>query len=29
MTPECSVVKLMLTLSYPDLLMGMPLAGEL
>lgn len=29
MTPECSLVKLMLTLSYPDILMGMELAGEM
>jgi L-asparaginase/Glu-tRNA(Gln) amidotransferase subunit D len=29
MTPECAAVKLMLTLKYPDLPMGMPLAGEL
>lgn len=29
MTPECAVVKLMLCLKYPDIPVGMPLAGEL
>lgn len=29
MTPECAVVKMMLCLSYPDLPLGVPLAGEL
>lgn len=29
MTPEAAVCKLMLCLSYPDLPLGMPLAGEL
>lgn len=29
MTPECAVVKMMLTLSYPDIPLGVPLAGEL
>jgi L-asparaginase len=29
MTPECAVVKMMLCLKYPDLPMGMPLAGEM
>ncbi len=29
MTPECATVKLMLCLAYPDLPLGMPLAGEL
>jgi hypothetical protein len=29
MTPECAVVKMMLCLSYPDIPLGLPLAGEL
>jgi L-asparaginase/Glu-tRNA(Gln) amidotransferase subunit D len=29
MTPECAVVKMMVCLKYPDLPMGMPLAGEM
>ena len=29
MTPECAAVKMMLCLAYPDLPLGMPLAGEL
>lgn len=29
MTPECASVKMMLCLKYPDLPMGMPLAGEM
>jgi L-asparaginase len=29
MTPECAVVKTMLTLAYPDLAMGEAIAGEL
>lgn len=29
MTPECAAVKMMLCLRYPDLPMGMPLAGEM
>lgn len=29
MTPECAVVKMMLCLEYPDVPMGVPIAGEL
>ncbi|KAF6261849.1 Asparaginase/glutaminase [Scenedesmus sp. NREL 46B-D3] len=29
MTPECAVVKMMLCLAYPDIPLGLPLAGEL
>ena len=29
MAPECAVVKMMLCLKYPDLAIGVPLAGEL
>ena len=29
MTPECGSVKMMLCLKYPDLPLGMPLAGEM
>ena len=29
MTPEASVCKMMLCLSYPDLPLGVPLAGEM
>jgi L-asparaginase/Glu-tRNA(Gln) amidotransferase subunit D len=29
MTPECAVVKMMLCLCYPDIPLGVPLAGEL
>ena len=29
MTPECAAVKMMLCLCYPDLPLGMPLAGEM
>lgn len=29
MAPECAVVKMMLCLKYPDLSIGVPLAGEL
>lgn len=29
MTPECAVVKMMLLLEYPEIPMGVPLAGEL
>lgn len=29
MTPECAAAKLMLCLKYPDLPVGMPLAGEM
>lgn len=29
MTPEAAVVKLMLCLAYPDIPLGVPIAGEL
>jgi hypothetical protein len=29
MTPECAAVKMMLVLAYPDIPLGVPLAGEL
>lgn len=29
MTPECAAVKMMMCLRYPDLPLGMPLAGEM
>ena len=29
MTPECAAVKMMFCLAYPDLSLGVPLAGEL
>ena len=29
MTPECAAVKMMLVLAYPDIPLGVPLAGEM
>ena len=29
MTPEAAVVKMMLCLAYPDIPLGVPIAGEL